>query len=172
MEMPRHIRTWYGLPGEVVIESDRRHWVKVGPVPLPHPPVVNSCIRRGLRSADRARLSHWHEVGHFETLPLALAHVTWLWRQYKGKRPGLGWQLLRLVTLFFLHQASWELAAEIYVWARSGRAYWRLYCGPAGRRLALFLVGTGGMTAASLLLAYVVRGAGMETRSGQKRQRN
>ncbi|MFQ5614102.1 MAG: hypothetical protein ACE5H9_18430 [Anaerolineae bacterium] len=46
--LPRRVRAWYGLPGEIVIESDYWHLVKVGPFPLPHPPLINLFTRRGL----------------------------------------------------------------------------------------------------------------------------
>ena len=126
--MPRRVRSWYGLPGEIVIEGQDWHLVKVGPLPLPHPPVINRFIRRGLPREDRLRLSYWHELGHLQMLPLALAHALWLWR----RRPGLNGMFLlsRLgwfTTALISHEAAWELASETYVLAKSGREYRRLY---------------------------------------------
>ena len=55
---PKRIRAWYGLPGEIVIEGDDWHLVKVGPLPLPHPPLINRLIRCGLPRQTRPQLSY------------------------------------------------------------------------------------------------------------------
>jgi hypothetical protein len=125
---PKRVRAWYGLPGEIVIEGDDWHLVKVGPLPLPHPPLINRFIRRGLPPETRLRLSYWHELGHLQTLPIALAHALWLWRRrprpkQKSLLSRLAWFTAALVT----HEAAWELASETYVLAKTGREYRRLY---------------------------------------------
>ncbi len=126
--MPRRVRAWYGLPGEIVIEGDYWHWVKAGPVPLPHPPLVNLFVRQGLPRDARFQLSYWHEMGHIQTLPLALAYVVWLWRRRSKRRPRSVWARgLRLIIALIAHEAAWELAAEGYVIAKGGRMYPRLY---------------------------------------------
>ena len=86
--LPRRVRAWYGLPGEIVVEGDHWHLGKVGPLPLPHPPLINRLIRRGLPREDRRALSYWHELGHLQTLPLALIHAVWLWRRRSAFHPG------------------------------------------------------------------------------------
>ena len=125
--MPRRVRAWYGLPGEIVIESEYWHLVRVGPLPLPHPPLVNVFVRRGLPREARLQLSYWHELGHLQTLPLALAHIVWLWRRRSRGQSSLRERLVRLVLALVVHEAAWELASESYVAIRGGQEYWRLY---------------------------------------------
>lgn len=159
--MPRRVRAWYGLPGEIVIQGDDWHLVKVGPLPLPHPPLINRFIRRGLPRQARLQLSYWHELGHLQALPLALAHALWLWRRGLGPRhmsllSRLGWFTAALTA----HEAAWELASESYVLARSGREYRRLYRKHPNPFLAIFW---GGMAGLALLGTIVIAG----TRNGK-----
>ncbi len=153
--LPRRVRAWYGLPGEIVIEGDSWHVVKVGPVPLPHPPLINRLIRRGLPQEARLRLSYWHELGHLQTLPLALAHAVWLWRNRWGppRRSSLSSRLLRLATALVGHEAAWELVSESYVMSRSGLEYRRLYRAHPNRLLAVFWGGMAGLALLGTLLA-------------------
>lgn len=144
---PRRVRAWYGLPGEIVIEGDSWHLVKMGPVPLPHPPLVNRLIRRGLPQEARLRLSYWHELGHLQTLPIALAHAAWQWR----RRPDLAREssvsrALRFAVVLIAHEAAWELAAESYGAVRTGPEYRRLYRERRNPFLAAFWVGMAGLT--------------------------
>ena len=69
------VRSWTGLTGEIEVENELWHLVKVGLVALNHPPLINLVLRRRLPRDDRLRLSYLHEFGHFQTLPIALAHV-------------------------------------------------------------------------------------------------
>jgi hypothetical protein len=143
--MARHVRSWYGLPGEIVIEGDHWHLVKVGPLPLPHPPLINLLIRRGLPRQDRLQLSYWHELGHLQALPLALAYAIWLGRHRSKSQPRLlGLRLVRLAAALVAHEAAWELAAESYVMVKAGRAYPRLYREHPNPLLALFWGGMAG----------------------------
>ena len=152
--LPRRVRAWYGLPGEIVIEGDSWHLVKVGPVPLPHPPLVNRFIRRSLPSDARLHLSYLHELGHLQTLPLALAHAVWLWRHRWGpRRRSLPSRLLRLATAVVGHEAAWELVSESYVMSRSGLEYRRLYREHPNPLLALFWGGMAGLALLGTLLA-------------------
>ena len=147
--MARRVRAWYGLPGEIVIDGDAWHLVKVGSVPLPHPPLVNRRIRRGLAPETRLRLSYWHELGHLQTPPLALAQAIWLWRRKSamGKRAWLS-RLGRLAAALVGHAAGWELAAEGYVMAKDGRDYRRVH---RARPTPLRAVVWGGMAGLALL---------------------
>jgi hypothetical protein len=143
--LSRQVRAWYGLPGEIVVEGNYWHLVKVGPLQLPHPPVINRLIRRGLPHEDRRRLSYWHELGHLQTLPLALAHALWLWRGY-SRCPGPRIvRLIRLAAALLTHEAGWELASEAYVVTKSVRGYWRLYRRHPNRLLAAFWLGMAGL---------------------------
>ncbi|MCB0191532.1 MAG: hypothetical protein KDJ65_06265 [Anaerolineae bacterium] len=85
IQPPRQVKAWYGLTGEIVVENELWHLVKVGGVPLNHPPVINLILRRKLPRQAKLRLSYLHEFGHFQTLPLALAYLLLLF--WAGRRP-------------------------------------------------------------------------------------
>jgi hypothetical protein len=129
-----NLRSWYGLTGEIDVEDEFWHIVKVGSVTLNHPPFVNLFLRRGLVREDRLRLSHLHEFGHFQTLPLALAHVlllVWRRRAQRARRRTIlasvpRW-LVSTIGLAIAHQAVWEMASEAYVVVHDGPAYWATY---------------------------------------------
>ena len=154
---PRQVRSWYGLPGEVVIEHEHWHLVKVASLPLPHPPLVNLFIRRGLPTEERRRLSYWHEFGHLQTLPIALLHAFWLLSFRPSRR--LSWQgrLLRMGAIFLAHEAVWELASEGYVVFKTGRDYRRVYRTHPNRWVVPFWAGMTGLAlAASWIVAAIV----------------
>ncbi len=122
---PRKVRTWYGLTGEIVVEGELWHLVRVGRLALPHPPVVNFFIRRGLPREARLQFSYWHELGHLQTLPLAVAYGLWLW----ARRPRVGrWGIpFQLGFALLLHEGMWEMASEGYVMLRGGAGYREMY---------------------------------------------
>lgn len=156
---PKRVRAWYGLPGEIVIEGNDWHLVKVGLLPLPHPPLINRFVRRGLPRQARLQLSYWHELGHLQTLPLALAHAVWLWRRVTLRGPeSLLLRLSRIVAAIIAHEAAWELASEGYVVAKSGREYRRLYRKHPNPLLAVFWVGMVGIAVLGTILLSRGRG--------------
>ena len=122
-ELPFRVRSWYGLPAEIAV-GRAWHWVKAGPVPLPHPGLVDLHLRQGLPRRERDRLTYLHELGHLETLPLALLHGLALW--LAGRRRRASWWARVLVGLL-AWLAGWELFAEFYTVARVGPEYARLY---------------------------------------------
>ncbi|HKZ54367.1 MAG TPA: hypothetical protein VJ123_02725 [Anaerolineales bacterium] len=65
--------------------------------------------------SDRGRLSFLHEFGHWQTLPIALAHATvLLWVGMRRRRSSagcIGWLLAAIVA----HGATWELASKSFV---------------------------------------------------------
>lgn len=121
------VRAWYGLTGEIEVENERWHLVKVGDLALNHPPVVNLILRRGLPRGDRLRLSYLHEFGHFQTLPFALLHLLFLLKSTPGRRRSLSGWFAWLAELFLAHETVWELAAEAYVIMHDGKAYFATY---------------------------------------------
>lgn len=116
-----HVRSWYGLPGEIRVENELWHLVRVGPVWLPHPPLINLFLRAGLPKAQRLSLSFEHEYGHLQTLPLALVVLGLLSRRRASPR--------RWLSGLFAHQAVWEMMAEGWVVFRQGRNYRQTYRG-------------------------------------------
>ncbi len=116
----RPVRAWYGLRGEIQVENELWHLVRVGRVSLPHPPLINLFLRAGLPRSDRLRLSFEHEYGHLQTLPVAALHLTLL-------RPLRRKSLTAWLAALLAHQALWELAAESWVMSHEGERYRRTY---------------------------------------------
>ena len=121
------VRSWYGLAAEIEVENELWHLVRVGRVSLPHPPLVNLLLRRGLPREGRLRLSFLHEFGHLQTLPLALAHAALLLLAGGWRGRGIKGTLAALGMAVVAHEATWELASETYAAVRAGPAYRRLY---------------------------------------------
>lgn len=97
----------------------------------------------------RLQFGYWHEFGHLQTLPLALAHVVWMWRRRSGGQSRELWsRLARLLAFLVVHEATWELASEGYVVAKGGREYYRLY---REHRSWMPLLFWGGMAVSALL---------------------
>jgi len=142
--VPGKVRAWYGLSGEILVENELWHLVRLGPISLPHPPLINLFLRAGLPKENRLRLSFEHEYGHLQTLPLALLHLALLRR----RRASLGSWLAALIA----HQAVWELAAEGWVVAKLGREYRETYHG-RGERPAVFWLAMLGLAALGTLRA-------------------
>jgi hypothetical protein len=134
------VLAWYGLAGEIDVEGPRWHVVRVAGVPLGQPPLVNLALRRGLAADERARLSGLHELGHLQTLLLALAHgMALVWMGVRRRRAGgrrIGWLTAALVA----HHAAWEFASEAYVVAREGVAYRDRYRRRPNRLVPLFWI--------------------------------
>ena len=138
------VRAWYGLTGEIEVESELWHLVRIGGVPLPHPPVINLLLRRGLPRGDRLRLSYLHEFGHFQTLPIAVAHVLLLLaaRQARGRA---SLPPLELAALAVAHEAVWELTSEAYVVSHDGAAYRETYRRNPNPLVPAFWAAMGGL---------------------------
>ena len=99
------VRSWYGLTGEIEVENELWHLVRIGTITLNHPPLVNLILRRGLPRSDRLRLSYLHEFGHFQTLPFALLHLLLLLGSALGRRRSIyGW--LDWLTALALSEAT------------------------------------------------------------------
>ena len=139
------VRSWYGLTGEIEVENELWHLIKVGNVALNHPPVINLVLRWRLPREDRLRLSYLHEFGHFQTLPIALAHVfLTLWIGREQRRTLFGW-LKWLMILAVVHEAVWELLSEAYVVVHDGAAYRATYRQTPNRLLPAFWMVMGGL---------------------------
>ena len=137
------VRSWYGLTGEIEVENELWHLVKIGNITLNHPPLINLILRRGLPRSDRLRLSYLHEFGHFQTLPFALLQLLLLLRSGFGKRRSIGGWLSWLAALLLANQAVWEMAAEAYVAVYDGKAYFATYRKTPNPLLPSFWAGMG-----------------------------
>ena len=121
------VRSWYGLNGEIEVENELWHLVKLGNIALNHPPVVNLILRRGMPNADRLRLSYLHEFGHFQTLPFSILHILFLLTRAPLIERSLPHWLIWLAALALAHESVWELAAETYVVANDSKEYLAAY---------------------------------------------
>jgi hypothetical protein len=121
------VRSWYGLRGEIDVEHQLYHLVKVGPIPLPHPPLVNLLLRRGLPRDLRLKLSFLHELGHLQTLPIVVIHLLALLRLEKRRRRKGRSTPKSILGLLLAHEAVWELASEVYALFKSGKEYLDAY---------------------------------------------
>ena len=124
---PHQVRSWYGLSAEIIVEHDLWHLVRVGPLALYHPPLVNLVLRQGQPRTERLYLSFLHEFGHLQTLPVAVAHAILLVITGRWRGRGLWGTIVAILAVILAHQALWELASESYVIAASGREYGRIY---------------------------------------------
>lgn len=130
-------RSWYGLEAEIDVEKDVWHHVKVGKLPLNHPPFVNLVLRHGLPDKDRQRLSWLHEFGHFQTMPLSIIHTVILYRVSPKPRSFLR-KAIWWIAIAVAHQAFWEIVSETYVVANERQAYLRIYRRKSNLLMPLF----------------------------------
>lgn len=121
------VRSWYGLSGEIDVEDELWHLVRVGSMALNHPPLINLILRRGLPRGDRLRLSYLHEFGHFQTLPFVLLQLFLILWSTLGKRRSTGGWLVWLTMLALANGAVWEMAAETYLMAHDRKDYAATY---------------------------------------------
>lgn len=156
-----YVRSWYGLPAEISV-GRIWHWVKAGGVTLLHPGVVDAHLRQGIPRKERERLTYWHEMGHLETLPLAVLHGLALWLTGRRRRDTPG--PLRLFIGLLTWLAGWELFAEFYTMGRAGQDYARMYrkARPPLPMALLFWLGMGGLTAGGTL--WMLGGRGKRAR--------
>jgi len=121
------VRSWYGLGGKIGVENQLWHLVKVGGVPLPHPPLVNWILRAGLPREEQLRLSFLHEFGHLQMFPFAFLHAAWLIFIHRKRGTRSGTFLKRIALGIIAHQALWELSSESYALVKVGSEYREIY---------------------------------------------
>ena len=153
---PFNTRSWYGMPTEIAV-GRVWHWVKGGPVPLPHPGLVDLHLRRGLPYREGMQLNYWHELGHIETLHLALLHGLALWLVGR-KREAPRW--LRVLIGLLAWMAGWELFAEFYAMGRAGPEYAHLYrrANPPLPLAFIFWIGMGALAIGGTLWMWLGSG--------------
>lgn len=72
------LRTWYGVNTHITIGPGFIHWAGWRNFHIPHSPLVNWLLRRGLNENDYYTLSISHEFAHFQSAPLALPYTVGL----------------------------------------------------------------------------------------------
>jgi hypothetical protein len=117
-------RTWYGMEATVTIGPGFLHKVGFKKLLIPHPPVVNWLLRRGLTENARSSLSFTHEIGHLESGPLAVfyAAVNLAVIYSTGQA-----NLAKIILVFISTHAAWEIISEIFTIIRSGDLYRKHY---------------------------------------------
>jgi hypothetical protein len=132
-------RSWYGIPVIIDVERGFFHHVRVAGVSLDHPPLFNLILRRNLSEEARVSLSTLHELGHLQTLPMALIHLASLARGLNRRERKIRFVL----SILMANQALWESMTELYVVLKSGEEYRPTYKKYPNRiGLARFWLGT------------------------------
>jgi hypothetical protein len=117
-------RTWFFLNAVVEIEPGRFHRAGFGHFLIPHPPVVNWLLRRGLSKESYKNLCTEHEMGHLQALPFeALYSLALMLVMINNANDNIaGWFWL-VVSSF----ASWEIIAEVHTIRHVQPGYRGLY---------------------------------------------
>ncbi len=115
---------WFGLRAKVTIGPGLVHKSGFGAFTIPHPPIVNWLLRKGLSCRSNRDLSFAHEFAHFRTAPLLLLYLLIvLIVAYARNRMTIGVLFLLMASV----QAVWEMASESLVKLRDPEAYRSAY---------------------------------------------
>ncbi|HHI94179.1 MAG TPA: hypothetical protein ENK04_11810 [Gammaproteobacteria bacterium] len=117
-------RTWFFLDAVVEVEPGHFHRAGFGRFLLPHPPVVNWLLRRGLARDAYKKLCSEHEMGHLQALPFEALYsvILVLVMIHNETNDVIGW--LWVVASSF---AAWEILAEIHTIRHVQSGYQCLY---------------------------------------------
>ncbi len=118
------VRTWYGMGGTVIIGPGFLHRTGLGWFLIPHPPLVNWLLRRGLLENSRNALRVTHEFGHLQTAPLALLYTA---ANYTAIIIANRANLSNLILVFISTHAAWEIMAEILTIMSDAQFYHKCY---------------------------------------------
>ncbi len=117
-------RTWYGLEAVIEVRSGFWHKAGFGTFLIPHPPLVNGLLRKGLSRRENETLSCIHEFGHLQTLPLYLIYTVILVSILINNGHN---SIIELVLALISTHAFWEIISESYTMFHSGRLYHSYY---------------------------------------------
>lgn len=119
-------RTWYGMGATVTIGSGFIHRAGLGGLLIPHPPVINWLLRQGLTEKARYTLCCTHEIGHLESLPLAVLYtaVNLAILFATGQV-----SLIKIILVLISAQAVWEIISELFTKTGSAQLYRKSYEG-------------------------------------------
>lgn len=117
-------QTWFFLNAVVEIEPGRLHRAGFGNLLLPHPPLANCLLRRGLSKESYKILCTEHEMGHLQALPVEILYSSLLiiLMIHNDNDDTLGWLWIVLSSF-----AAWEIFAEIHTIRRVSPTYQELY---------------------------------------------
>ena len=120
------VHTWYGLNAATHIERACWHRTGSGRFLVPHPPLANWLLRRGLSDAAYRHLCVWHEIGHLQMFPFGLLYAALLMGLFfSGNNNNTIEFLIVLASCF----AAWEMLAEGYVFIKKASCYTLHYKG-------------------------------------------
>jgi len=117
-------RTWYGFEAVIEVRSGFWHKAGFGTFLIPHPPLVNWLLRRGLSRNENEKLSCIHEFGHLQTLPLYLTYTVILVSLLVNNGHD---SIIELVLALISTHAFWEIISESYTILYSGQIYQLYY---------------------------------------------
>jgi hypothetical protein len=132
------LRTWYGLNADITIGPGFIHWIGWRKFHIPHPPMVNWLLRRGLNEEDYYTLSISHEFAHFQSAPLALPYTVGLIALGAGE----GFSFLSMVIIIISTHAVWELFSEVHTIIHNRQFYRRCYIGISSVSRWIFWIST------------------------------
>jgi len=117
-------RTWFFLTAVVEVNPGHFHRAGFGRFLLPHPPVVNWLLRRGLTKDAYKTLCSEHEMGHLQALPFEILYsvIFVLAMMYNETNVVMGWFWAIISSV-----AAWEIFAEMHTIRYVQPAYQYLY---------------------------------------------
>ena len=146
-----HRRTWFGLYATVTVGPGFVHKAGVGKVLIPHPPVINWLLRRGLSDTVGLKLSFLHEMAHFQTAPfIALYGVAILTGTVAAGRTNPLHVLFVVVGI----QAAWEMLSEALTIIGNSPYYHSCYKGLPKLPRITFWTAAGILTAGAWFIAF------------------
>lgn len=113
-------RTWFGGRAVVELGPGFLHRAGYGRLLVPHPPLINWLLRRGLERHATQSLELDHEFGHLQSLPLVVGYGAALFVAVSQVRALAPSEIVLCVLSAF---AGWEVYAELYAMWRSGARY-------------------------------------------------
>jgi hypothetical protein len=144
-------RTWFGLFATVTVGPGFVHKAGVGKVLIPHPPVVNWLLRRGLSDRVGLKLSFLHEMAHFQSAPFVVLYaIAILTGTYAAGPLNLPQVLFVLVGI----QAAWEMLSEALTIIGNSPYYHRCYKGLPKLPRITFWTAAGLLTAGAWFVAF------------------
>jgi len=117
-------RTWYGIKATIIDGPGFLHTAGFGFFLIPHPPVVNWLLRRGLAQNNRRAFIRVHEFEHFQSAPFILIYAFILFA-FSFLMDDVG--ITAVIVLLISCQALWEIFAEILTIASDARLYRNAY---------------------------------------------
>ena len=119
-----HKKTWYGVMATVIIRPGFIHSAGWGVFLIPHPPVANWLLRRGLSEKNRETLTFIHEFMHLQSAPFVLLYTVLLFGlAFTKTHAGLA----EIIFILIGSHAVWEIVSEILTINCDVQSYRKFY---------------------------------------------